>query len=219
MGQDLECHITESGTVAAIIGINKMGDLQTIYSPSIIPNAFNNGEYSAIIGNSSNKHTEPAFVYTNASDICSIMVVMTYDNIPSELRPGEPLSSRFIADTSWAAAKVKIGMVQSPMFAPIFFGQKTFECSVHDADFEDKMAEISPRHLRWAQLMKERLTQEENNLYNIDAVVDHFSKPRNKAESLKMVTPGFGVTCSAESIFLSVFTLPAKKWGPQQRQL
>jgi hypothetical protein len=147
MGQDLKHHITESGTVAAIISINKMGDLQTIFSPIIIPNAFNNGKYSAIISNSSNKHTEPLFVYTDASDIGAIMVFMTYDDIPSELRPGEPLSSRFIADTSWAGAKVKLGMVQLLMFAPLFFGQKTVESSVHDADFEDKMAEISPLHL------------------------------------------------------------------------
>ena len=82
------------------------------------------------------------------------MVVMTYDDIPSELRPGEPLSPRFIADTCWAAAKVKLGMVQSPMFAPIFFGQKAVETSVHDADFEDKMAEISLLHLEWAKLMQ-----------------------------------------------------------------
>ena len=52
---DLERH-TISGTVAAIIGLNKMGDLQTIFSPIIIQNAFNNGEHSAIIGNSSNKN-------------------------------------------------------------------------------------------------------------------------------------------------------------------
>ncbi len=111
-------------------------------------NAFNNGEHSAIIGNSSNKNNEPAFIYTDASDIGSIMVIMTYDDIPSELRPGEPLLPRFIADTCWAAAKVKLGMVQSLMFAPIFFGQKAVETSVHDADFKDKMAEISPLHLQ-----------------------------------------------------------------------
>jgi hypothetical protein len=146
-GQDLKRHIAKSGTVAAIIGINKMGDLQTIFSPIIIPNAFNNSKYSAIIGNSSNKHTEPLFFYMDTSDIGSIMVVMTYGDIPSELRPGEPLSSRFIADTSWAGGKVKLGMVQLPMFAPLFFGQKTVESSVHDTDFEDKMAEISPLHL------------------------------------------------------------------------
>jgi hypothetical protein len=219
MGQDLERHIAKSGTVAAIIGINKMGDLQTIFSPTIIPNAFNNGEYSVIIGNSSNKHTGPSFVYMETSDIGSIMVVMIYDNIPSELRPGEPLSSRFIADTSWAGAKVKLSMVQLPMFAPLFFGQKTIKSSVHDADFEDKMAEISPLHLQWAQLMQEQFTQEENDICNIDAVVDHFIKLRNKAESLKMVTPGFSVTRVAESTFLSVFTLAAKKWSPQQGQL
>jgi hypothetical protein len=186
---DLERHTT-SGTVAAIIGLNKMGDLQTIFSPTVIQNAFNNGEHSAIIGNSSNKSNEPAFIYTDASDIGSIMV----------------------------AAKVKLGMVQSPMFAPIFFGQKAVETSVHDADFEDKMAEISPLHLQWAKLMQERLTQEENDTRDIDAVIDHFSKTRNK-ENLKMVTPGFGVTHVAESTFLSVFTLPAEKWSSMQGQL
>jgi hypothetical protein len=120
MGQDLKRHIAKSGTVAAIIGINKMGDLQTIFSLIIIPNAFNNCEYAAINGNTSNKHNEPSFVYTGTSDIGYIMVVMTYDNIPSKLRPGEPLSSRFIADTSWAGTKVKLSMVQAPMFAPLF---------------------------------------------------------------------------------------------------
>jgi hypothetical protein len=67
--------------------------------------------------------------------------------------------------------------------------------------------------------MQEQLTQEENGVCNIDTVVDHFTKLRNKAESLKMVMPGFSVTRVAESTFLSVFTLPAEKWGPQQGQL
>ena len=44
---DLERHTT-SGTVAAFIGLNKMGDLQTIFSPIVIQNAFNNGGHSAI---------------------------------------------------------------------------------------------------------------------------------------------------------------------------
>jgi hypothetical protein len=66
--------------------------------------------------------------------------------------------------------------------------------------------------------MQERLTQEENDTRDIVAVVDHFSKTRNK-ENLKMVTPGFGVTHVAESTFLSVFTLPAKKWSSMQGQL
>jgi hypothetical protein len=55
-GQDLERHIAESGTIGTIIGINKMGDIQTIYNTIVIPNAFASGN-SAIIGNSSDVHT------------------------------------------------------------------------------------------------------------------------------------------------------------------
>jgi hypothetical protein len=50
LGQDLKRHIAGSGTIGAIIGINKLGDLQTIYSPIIIPNVFASGS-STIIGN------------------------------------------------------------------------------------------------------------------------------------------------------------------------
>jgi hypothetical protein len=117
---NLERHIAESGTIGTIIGINIMGDLQTIYSPVVIPNAFSSGN-AAIIGNISDVHTEPAFVYTDASDIGSIMTVATYDNIPSDLHLEEHLSPRILAETSWASAKVKLGVVYLPMFAPIFF--------------------------------------------------------------------------------------------------
>jgi hypothetical protein len=99
LGQDLERHIAGSGTIGAIIGINKMGDLQTIYSPIIISIAFVSGS-SAIISNTSNKHTEPSFEYSDASDMGSIMVVLIYDVIPLELHPEEHLSSRTVADTS-----------------------------------------------------------------------------------------------------------------------
>jgi hypothetical protein len=54
---------------------------------------------------------------------------------------------------------------------------------------------------------------------DLDAVVDHLTRLRNKTEALKMVTHGFGVTGVAESTFFSVFTLLTKKWGPQQGQL
>ncbi len=54
----------------------------------------------------------------------SIMVALTYDDIPLELRPEEHLSLRTVADNSWASAKVELEMVQLLMFAPIFFRQK-----------------------------------------------------------------------------------------------
>ena len=127
-GQDLEPYIAED-KVAAIIGVNKMSGIKTIYSPIIIHNAFAFGS-SAIIGNRSDKHTKPSFIYTDVSDIDLAMVVCTYDDIHLELRPKEHLSPRTIADTCWANANVKLGMVQFPMVAPIFFQQKSVTCSI-----------------------------------------------------------------------------------------
>jgi hypothetical protein len=109
-GQNLDCHIAESGMIDAIIGINKLDDLQTVYSPIVIHNALASGS-DAIIGNSSDVHTEPVFVYTVASNIGLIMTVATYDNIPSDLLPEEHLSSKIVPEMSWASAKVKLGVV------------------------------------------------------------------------------------------------------------
>ncbi len=86
------------------------------------------------------------------------MVVVTYDDIPLELRPEEHLSLRIVADTSWVSGKVKLGIVQLPKFAPIFFGQKTLYPLCTTPDFEDQLGRISPTHHQWAQLMKEQLT-------------------------------------------------------------
>ena len=110
-GQDLERYIAEDKVAAIIIiGVFKMGFIKMIYSPIIIHNAFAFGS-SAIIGNHSDKHTEPSFIYTDVSDINLAMVVCTYDDIHLELRPKEHLSPRTITDTCWANAKVKLGMV------------------------------------------------------------------------------------------------------------
>jgi hypothetical protein len=153
-GKELEQHIADSGAIVAVMGINKMGDIQVLYIPIIIPNALASGS-SVIIGNSKNNSNELAFIYSDASDIGSVMVVMTYEDIPSELCPEEYLSSRILAETSWAGAKVKLGMVQAPMFAPIFFGQKAIGASIHDVDFKEKMKEISPIHHQWSILFEE----------------------------------------------------------------
>ncbi len=96
----------------------------------------------------------------------------TYYDIPLDLHPEEHLSSRIIAETSWASTKVKLGMVYLPMVAPFFGGQKTIKSSVNNPDFEDQLRAISPTHFQWAQLIKECLTQEENNSEDLDLVTD-----------------------------------------------
>jgi hypothetical protein len=67
--------------------------------------------------------------------------------------------------------------------------------------------------------MKDQLIQEENDIQDLDAVIDCLLKSRNKAESMKIVMAGFGVACTANSTFLSFFTLPAEKWALQQTLL
>ncbi len=82
---------------------------------------------------------------------------------------------------------------------------------MHDPNFEDELGGISSAHDQWAQLIKEQLIQEENDIQDLNAVVDCLAKLRNKAESVKMATAGFGVARTANLTFLSVFTLPAEK--------
>jgi hypothetical protein len=135
----------------------------------MIPNAFASGN-AVIIGNISDGHTEPAFIYTDASDIGSILTVATYNDIPSDLHPEEHPSPRIVAETAWASAKVELGVVYLPMVAPLFFGQKTVKSSVHNSEFEDWLRGISFTHHQWAQLIKERLTQEENSVFQSQGI-------------------------------------------------
>ena len=122
-GQDLECHIAKSGTIGTIIVMHKMGDLKPIYGPIVIPNAFSSCN-AAINGNSSGMHTEPVFVYTDASNIGLIMTVATYDDIPLDCIPEKYFSSRIVVEASWASAKVKLGMVYFPIVALLFLGRR-----------------------------------------------------------------------------------------------
>jgi hypothetical protein len=134
-------------------------------------------------------------------------------------RAATHLSARILVETAWASAKVQLGMVSMPMVAPLFFRQKTVESSVHDSDFKDQLKNISPIHHQWTQLIKERLTQEENDSEDLDLVIERLSKSRNKADSMKMITPGFDGARVSDSTFVSVFTLPTEKWPIHQGNL
>ena len=145
--------------LAAIMEINKAGDLQYLFKPTFIPDAFASNSASAIVGNIDDAHSKPSFIFTDATDLGSVYVIETYESIPIEIRPQESLPSKLLADTSWAKATVPVGMVLIPTVMPTFFGQHLFEGSIHDADFDDRMEAISPIHLKWAKLFKEHVAQ------------------------------------------------------------
>jgi hypothetical protein len=114
--------------------------------------------------------------HTDTTDLGSVYVIDTYDIIPDEIHPKEPIPSKFLVDTSYAKATVPIGMALIPNVMPIFFGQRLIEGCIHDADFDDKMESISPIHLKWAKTFKEHLAQQENDGDDINTIVDHLNK-------------------------------------------
>ena len=99
------------------------------------------------------------------------------------------------------------------MIAPIFFQQKTVTCSIHNANFEELLGEISPTHLCWAQLMKEQVTQEENDGGNLDQIVRRLAKSSTKPNIANMVAATFGWDCPIKSTFLANFKLLPTKWA------
>ena len=58
-----------SPTLAAIMGINKAGDIQYLFRPNITPKAFaGDDEASTIIGNVNDSHSKPSFILMDTTD-------------------------------------------------------------------------------------------------------------------------------------------------------
>ncbi len=90
----------EGSSIAGIMGINKAGDLQSLFMPKIVPRVFSNNG-AAIIGNSMDSHSKPSFVFNNTSDLGLVAVIENFSDIPNEIRPEEHLSSKFLKSKSW----------------------------------------------------------------------------------------------------------------------
>ena len=70
--------------IAGIMGINKAGDIQSLYMPIIVPKAFaDSADTPAIIVNVFDMHSEPSFIFTNASDIGSVSGIETIGEVLS----------------------------------------------------------------------------------------------------------------------------------------
>ena len=81
-------------TLAAIMGINKAGDIQYLFMPTIIPKAFASDDYSsAIIGNTNNSHSKPSFIHTDTTDLGSVMSLILTLSFPmryARMSPSRP---------------------------------------------------------------------------------------------------------------------------------
>ena len=146
--------------IAALLGIARSGDVQMIYKPIVVKNE--SGEPIAIVGNASHDKSEPSFVYIEACSIGNYYLIEKMESIPQEIRPPTCLPAGYLAKSAWEDGQ-NIGICLPPIIAPIFFGQKPIEGSIHDDDFPEKMTTISEQHGKWANLMKEIFYQQDSD--------------------------------------------------------
>jgi hypothetical protein len=114
-GHDLERHFAKSDTIGAIIGLasTKWATFKQSTAPSSFPMLLHLDLLPSLATPAISTLNHHSSIQMQVIGL--IMVVVTYDDIPLKLRPEEHLSLRTVADTSWASAKVKLGMVQSPI--------------------------------------------------------------------------------------------------------
>jgi hypothetical protein len=219
---EFEANIAKEGSsIAGIMGINKAGDLQSFFMPKIVPRAFSDDD-AAIIGNSTDLHSKPCFIFTDTSDLGLVAVIENLSDIPNEICPKEHLSSKFLKSTSWDKAKVPLGLALVPIIAPIYFGQKHIEININDANFEDKLESFSPKHLQWEKLIKEHMQQEENDGKDVDTIINRlFGRTRGTGPSKnsKFALAGFVEAQIPESLFFPIYNLPKDKWKDHQSKL
>ncbi len=214
----MESHIDDpSKKIAGILGINKTGDLQHIFMLTIVPKAIGNA--SAVLGNFMDASSEPAFVYLDISDLGYTSVIETYALIPREILPEEPLPAKFLKGTVWEAAKVPLGLACILVAVPIFFGMPVVETNIHDSDFEEKLAQLSPTHLAWAKLVKENITQQENDGQDYKKILSRISKGDENTVSKYISTPNTSGVELLEAPIIQVFSLPKNKWNDAQEKL
>ena len=208
-----------SNKIAGVMGINKAGDITHLIMPTIVKKAL--GEASVILGNSSDTSNEPSFVFIDTSDFGFTTVVEKYSDIPSEIRPEEPLPTKFFRSTSWESATADLGITRFPMLAPILFGMGAVEASVHDTDFEDKVGALSPKHAVWAKLIKEHFIQNKNNEKCVEKIFDRVYNQgsRDKLNAKYVTDRSLDHEKIFDHPFIQVFNLPSGKWADNQSSL
>ena len=126
--------------------------------PTIVPKAL--GAALVVLGNSTNASSKPAFIYLDMSDLGYTSVIETHALIPHKIRPEEQLPTKYLKSTTWETTKVPLGLACIPIVASVFFSMPFVEANIHDSDFDEKLALLSPTHLAWAKLVKDNINQQ-----------------------------------------------------------
>jgi len=209
LSKDYEKIKDDDTFVAALLGINRSGDIQTMYKP--IPVVDENRTTVAIVGNSSQWKSNPSYSYVDATNVGSIILIEKLENIPLEIRSLESLPKPYVASTTWSESN-NIAVCLVPILAPIFFGQKSMEGFVFDDDFVDKMKAISEKHGKWANRV---YNQQEESASDLDKIIDRLKSPRhsNAPDPETFTSPGFKTFDIPEPPYTCIYQLSnPSKW-------
>jgi hypothetical protein len=102
--------------IAALVGINRSGNIQNIYKPIVVKD--DSGKTKAIIGNGSQYKTKPSSINIESNGLDSIYLLEKLSIIPPGIRPPNPLPKAYISTTVWEDT-TDVGLCPSP-FLPSF---------------------------------------------------------------------------------------------------
>ena len=92
------------------------------------------------------------------------------------------------------------------------------KANIHNLDFDGKLALLLPTLLAWAKLVKENITQQENDEQDYEKIRGKISR-RDEVSVSKYVTPNtFGVKI-LDAPIIHFFTLLKNKWNDVQEML
>jgi hypothetical protein len=85
--------------IAALVGINRSGDIQNIYKPIVVKD--DSSKTKAIIGNGSQYKTKSSSVYIESDGLSSVYLLEKLSKIPPEICPPNPLPKAYIRMPVW----------------------------------------------------------------------------------------------------------------------
>ena len=200
-------HIRSGDVIAALSGVDRQGNLQSLYMPRLLstPESGKSSIPTTIIGNISNEIGVFSILQAQISELGFVNSIEKFADIPTLLRPVTAVSPRLLNDTTWSDSEVELGVVTFSITVPFFFGQVPIVGNIWDVDFKTKMASVSPCHGEWAELILEAFEQYASHSGAVESIVDRIIM-RKMQECLRPGYDGAAISDSAPRFYLSPFT-------------
>ena len=176
-------------SISALVVIGKKGSINIIHKPTPVLNS--RGKLEAIVGNIHDMKSTQSIFKIEGDEVGSCFAVEMYENIPTNLRPEDPLGPEAVKGTCYEEVNDELALVAIPNVAPLPYGFDIKSLEL-DEDFINKMEKISVNHGFWARQMYNAFDQHDKdngteqvveNLTNL--IKDEPAKGKRKMASAK----------------------------------